>query len=626
MQTNAVSSSNAPVGRLPGWVLLLLVAALTHLTACPPTGPVCGQGQTACGKECFDLSSDKANCGACGVACGGGQVCQDSACRCSAGATLCSGSCVTTSTDPANCGACGTACLTDQLCQSGSCVCKTGTTLCAGKCVSTSTDPQNCGGCAGAGGTACATGQFCEAGQCKTTCTIPGNTVCGLSCVNTKTDSNHCGQCNQACPTAQICENSACKCPGTGTLCGQVCEDLSTSASNCGSCGRACDTAQSCHRGMCTYDVIAACFTNGQVVGLQAPSDFKGPSKALGTGPQSLGTVQDVLLAADGIDKRLYEARLGDLSQIPESVSTGASPNHILVDDPHIYLVNSMDNTLQVLKRGAVTPDAGTDAGALGIGLLAELNFGANTSPQAIAKIGNDLYIPLYGGWDTAASAGQKLLRVDVTNPAQPKVMDTIDLGTIDLKPFDGGSTVARPYSVVARGAKLYLALNNLNASTYAPEGPGMVAIVNSASKAVSAIDLGADACLNASWAVSTDAGILVSCGGKVTYDSNWKAVASEKTGVLLVSEAGARLSVWAPTCPPGGIDAGCEPPQLGRFAMVGNRLYVGDQTAGRVFVLELNGTSLAERRGYSDGGSPVLACPVGTMGFSSVNDLIAVP
>jgi hypothetical protein len=41
------------------------------------TGNVqCPSGKTKCGAACKDLTSDQQNCGACGSACGAGEVCQ----------------------------------------------------------------------------------------------------------------------------------------------------------------------------------------------------------------------------------------------------------------------------------------------------------------------------------------------------------------------------------------------------------------------------------------------------------------------------------------------------------------------------------------------------------------------
>jgi len=549
--------------------LALLTAGLgLSLCACPPTGVVCSEGLSRCGLGCADFATDRRNCGACANVCPNGQVCQAAACICQAGATLCADGCALTASDPGHCGACGTACAVDQV---------------------------------------------CEAGQCKSACVLGTSTRCGQSCVNLLNDPGHCG-----------------------------------------GCGSACEAPQSCRSGICTYDVVAACFSNGQVTGIQAGSDFKGPNEPLGSGPAALASLQDVLLSADGVDARLYQARLTSVgghafAVYPASARTGGAPNQVRVDDPYIYVVNASGGSLQVLLRGGASDagfdaDAGEDAGApdprldggrfpegLQYATVAELSFGANTFPEGMARLGNFLYVPLYGGMSSAtAPAGQKVAKVDVTDPRNPAVVDTIDLSGMDLKPFDGGTPVPRPYAIAAHQGLLYVALNNLNADTYAPEGPGLLARIDPATRAVSTVDLG-PTCLNAIWVVSDGTRLYVSCQGRSVYDSSWALVSVEKTGVVVV-EQDAPVSTWSPVCP---ADAGsyqsdgggCLPISASRFAVQGGKLYVGDQSGGRIFVLE--GPQLVERRGYFavDGGAPIQACAVNpTLGYSNVSDVLAQP
>src|SRR4051812_18605302 len=81
---------------------------------------------TMCGDTCANLVSDNDNCGACGNACGTGEVCDNSQCtavvgECPTGQMSCSGTCKDTQVDSNNCGACDVACATGYTCGAGVC-------------------------------------------------------------------------------------------------------------------------------------------------------------------------------------------------------------------------------------------------------------------------------------------------------------------------------------------------------------------------------------------------------------------------------------------------------------------------------------------------------------------------
>jgi hypothetical protein len=227
------------------------------------TPMMCMGTQTLCGTTCVDTSTDGMNCGSCGNICPAGQMCMGGSCAapsCPTGQTSCSGMCVNTMTDAANCGSCGTTCSSGQTCTAGACVatmmCTMGQTSCGGVCVDTQTDANNCGAC----GTTCAAGQACTAGMCRTPmmCTAP-QILCGSTCINVMTDVMNCGSCGRACASGQTCTAGACvgvtMCPTGQTSCGtgtsMICADLQTDAANCGMCGRACTAMQTCAAGVC---------------------------------------------------------------------------------------------------------------------------------------------------------------------------------------------------------------------------------------------------------------------------------------------------------------------------------------------------------------------------------------
>ncbi|MGQ0504131.1 MAG: MXAN_6577-like cysteine-rich protein [Myxococcaceae bacterium] len=492
--------------------------------------------------------------------------------RCNGSLQACgSGACVDFNSDSRNCGSCGTACQTGQSCVCGACQCKEGSSLCAGQCVATQSDALHCGAC----GNACPGNQVCEQGQCRATCTLTRSTLCGASCVDISSDSNHCGACDQACV----------------------------------------DT-QSCRSGGCSYDVVAS-NSAGQVVGMQASTGNLGPAAQMGAVPQALASFPRSVLTADGIENQLRHARLPNFAEVQSALATSASPNHILIDRPYVYVVTSTANTLMVFREGAA--DSG---GVSALSFVKEISLGNNTSPQLAVKVGDALYLPLFGGADP--SGGQKVLRVDVTDPTNPVVGASIDLAGIDLKPFDGGMTLARPYGAASRANALYVSLANLD-SNFVVGGPAMLAKIDLGSgNTVTAVELPQDKCLNPGWlATSADGTTLyVSCGGRVTRDSDFNALSSESAGIVALAANDSVRASWSAACPT-GVN-GCAIPNPGRFARQGNRLFVADQTAGRVWILEDNGASLVERRGYADGGTPVTACGLSAGGY--ITDIVAAP
>lgn len=504
-----------------------------------------------------------------------GIVCREGTNRCGTG-------CADYATDRRNCGDCGQACASGQVCSDKKCVCQAGTELCDGRCVATASDPTACGRC----GVVCAAGEVCEASQCRGACTLGVSTRCGNSCV-----------------------------------------DVSRDALNCGGCGQPCQGGQACVSGSCTSDVVVACFSSGQVRGVTAANLERAPLADVGTGPAALATMSGVLLSADGIDRSLVQAvvRPGAPTWAEvtgRSLRTGAVPNQLLVDGEFLYVVNAESGTLQVVRRGSADGDAG-----LPLSTVQELPFGANTYPQALAKVGSSVWVPLYGGYGaSAADAGQRVVEVDVSSPASPRIVGDVSLKSLDLHAFDGGRPVARPFSATVSNGRVYVALNNFNGDCTPlciPAGPGLLARIEPATKAVSVIDLGADACLNPQWVAPLGDGVAVACGGNAVYaGANYELVSVEKAGVVVLDGQDRRVAAWAPsrlTC-----DGGSCPLFLpGRFAVRGSTMFLGDQNAGRLAVLDFADGGLVER--FVPTSSDRLAvCPLNSMsGIANVSDVL---
>lgn len=501
---------------------------------------------------------------------------------CKPGTLPCGTGCFDPLADRRNCGACGNACLTNQDCGddgsgAGACLCRPGTTACNGTCVVTSSDSSNCGGC----GITCAANEVCDNGTCGATCGV-GKTRCGLSCV-----------------------------------------DISSDVANCGACDVVCAQGQKCLAGTCDFGAVAACYWSGQLVGFDPETGVRGALTDVGSNPGALARAGNTVLSADGTDNRLYSAEpraLGGYLQTNLATTTGSVPNQLLVELPYVYVVNAGTGSLQVLKQGVdagvVTLTEGVPA-TLTLGTVAELPLGMNTFPQGLTKVGSTLWIPLYGGMgEAAADAGQELQLVNIASPEAPVLEGRVSLKNVDLLAFDGGSPVARPFSITQLDGEVYVALNNLNAATYTVEGPGLLARVNPADAGVQLIDLGADECLNPQWVTTVGDSLAVSCGGRATYDSNFALESVTAAGVVLVKN-GARTAAWHSSC--AGLDAGsCTFVLPGRIAVSGTKLFVADQNAGRVMVLEAGDGGLTE-------APSLLMCPLNaTSGVANVSDILA--
>ena len=90
----------------------------------------------------IDLVDDMlphANCGACGTACAGNEICEAGVCVgfCPEGFEDCGSQCADLQRDPANCGACGVTCGASEECSDGECsvVCRPGLFECDGRCL-----------------------------------------------------------------------------------------------------------------------------------------------------------------------------------------------------------------------------------------------------------------------------------------------------------------------------------------------------------------------------------------------------------------------------------------------------------------------------------------------------------
>jgi hypothetical protein len=234
---------------------------------CAPTGSQCPSGQTPCGGQCVNVSTDPNNCGTCGNVCATGTSCVNGQCGCPTGTTLCGGQCVPSCTggQVLNPTTCQCECPIGASLINGECVCPTGTTACGRECVSTSA-------CASTGGTFnpttcqcenCPTGTISCGGnasynppRCVNPTCIGGNfnpTTCNCECAPgfTGCDYTNTGQNGPkiCCPTTctNIPPNDICG--GASRTCGTTPEGTPVCAAGCGNCRSSCTSSSQCSPG-----------------------------------------------------------------------------------------------------------------------------------------------------------------------------------------------------------------------------------------------------------------------------------------------------------------------------------------------------------------------------------------
>lgn len=201
-------------------VLLGLVLVLYPACGDDDGGSSCPAGQTDCGGDCVNVSSDATHCGSCDNACSNTEACINGVCQfsCDVGEEDCGGVCVDTRSDPDFCGDCFTSCGSGEVCVGGLC-------------------ETDCGDLA-----------FSMTGQCqgcmeRNCCTALGACRVGSECASAI-------ECARGCLGDEDCEAGCLEEYPGGTVAAQALLDCR--ASNC--------PASSCDAGVCN--------TNGEFSGL----------------------------------------------------------------------------------------------------------------------------------------------------------------------------------------------------------------------------------------------------------------------------------------------------------------------------------------------------------------------
>ena len=178
--------------------VLLLGGREASADACKADGKACKKDSQCCSRTCAGGSGTGSTAHSDGV-------CQP-ATRCAAPKTLCGTNCVDLSTDPANCGACGNPCLISGACQNGAC-CRTGTCgsltcpatadTCSGPGLSCGSSDISCYCHNVEGASVCGSRTGCQ--QCNPGDQCTYNVIEGVPTYGTCISCNGCTSCFQAC-------------------------------------------------------------------------------------------------------------------------------------------------------------------------------------------------------------------------------------------------------------------------------------------------------------------------------------------------------------------------------------------------------------------------------------------
>lgn len=429
---------------------------------------------------------------------------------------------------------------------------------------------------------------------CKGELVCPtGKSDCGGRCVSLSVDPANCGACGTAC--------------GTGLACGN---------GTCSACAVTCTSTRGCQGEVCQPDLFVGCPASSELVPVAADLSAAGPGRPTTAGVTALASAGGILYSAGGIPAATVDIVPQDPSLAASHASlAGTDLEGIAVHGGAVFVSNAFSGTLVVLSL------SGT--------LLDELAFpgqqsGAN--PHGIAFVGDTAYVALTG---IGPGTGQAVGLVDLTGLAactaetSPPACGAGDAcasgrhcvagscrlpcgsvsGSIDLAAVAGSSDapgVPAPGRTLAVGSNVYVALANLNPTTYAPAGSGRLAVIDTAaSNAVSIVDLGA-ACGNAGGLALHGTTLWVSCGS-FGDPANWpgRLVPVELSGAA----PRVRTAVSTGTILPNGL----------RFC--GDRGFAGDMASGQVLPFD----PLARTA-----GTAVDVCP--KLRYAYVADVVCAP
>jgi len=319
-------------------------------------------------------------------------------------------------------------------------------------------------------------------------------------------------------------------------------------------CGSSATPPPPCPAGQsCTSDVYVACFATDEVKGrtrdLQQPSGVDHP---VGDGPIALALSGDTLWVSHAIGApEVDEIAAGGAPA--KIILAGGDLEHLRVHQGRVYVSNSSVSTITVL-------DAATRAVVDEVSVVD--SPGQFSNPRGLDFAGSRAYVAVPGTStaDASFAPGQQEVAV-IDFSGQGNLVKRISMNVSGAYDAPG---LPFPFSVLASGTKVYVALANLklSGSFYVdPAGSGRLAVIDSAAgDAVSIVDLGAG-CQNPAGLALEGSTLWVACFSGA---------------VVPVAIGGLTPVVGAPIATPGGFVPG-------NVAVCRGIGYVTDQFSGAV-------------------------------------------
>lgn len=303
------------------------------------------------------------------------------------------------------------------------------------------------------------------------------------------------------------CAEEKANCAANEVACGDVCVDVSSDPAHCGGCNLACAIGEACVEGACTCpngeescedlvpDLFATCFQAGALVPFSKEHEAQvGPALTGMSGPQTMAAIDENHLVVVGsldqvlrvVDRRTMK-EVGKLT-LAEGAG-GTAPNHVVVVEKRAYVVQSISN--EVTAVDLTNPAAPK--------VVYSVSTGENTSPSFLAMDEEGTL------WVTLWTDGSVLPITVGSDGGTAGTPIRVEKGDLEGIPYPSG--------IAVQGSRLYVALNNLDAS-FAPAGNGRLWIYDPESGTQELVDLG-EKCTNATdVALGAGDAIYVSCTG----------------------------------------------------------------------------------------------------------------